>query len=169
MSVWELQMNKDLEATLAHVLRMPEEWQRQAAKAMLPMLYKWETRRAMPQLSDEEFDCQWRALHEPTLVGRLYQPIQGAVIKRDFFGRQPRRGPLPSCCGSVGGRRLERNLLQTGRPAGAKFPEAAAVEVIPIAFPGFDRNSGGASTSASGANEIVRCRSQARAKLQHIC
>ena len=43
---WELQMNEDLEATLARVLRMPEDWQRQAAKAMLPTVYKWETRRA---------------------------------------------------------------------------------------------------------------------------
>ena len=72
-------MNEDLEATLAHVLRMPEDWQRQAAKAMLPTLYKWETRRAMPQLSDEEFDRQWRVVHEPGLVWRVNRSISGAV------------------------------------------------------------------------------------------
>jgi hypothetical protein len=75
--LWELQMNEDLEATLAHVSRMPQDWQRRAAKAMLPTLYKWETRRAMPQLSDEEFDRQWRAVHEPGLMWRLYRAMHG--------------------------------------------------------------------------------------------
>ena len=95
-------MNKDLEATLVHVLRMPEDWQRKAAKAMLPTLYKWETRTAMPQLSDEEFDRQWRAVHETRVMWRLYRSLHNTLM-------QARLSSSSNCCSSI-----ERELVGLG-------------------------------------------------------
>lgn len=87
-------MNKELEATLIHVLRMPEDWQKKAARAMLPTLYKWETRNSMPQLSDAEFDRQWRAVHDAKATWRTMRAfdrikllVQPMVVKT----RQARR------------------------------------------------------------------------------
>jgi hypothetical protein len=71
-------MNKELEATLVHVLRMPDHWQKQAAKAMLPTVYKWQTRISLPHLSDEEFDQQWRAAHRPGLLQRMVRAISSS-------------------------------------------------------------------------------------------
>jgi hypothetical protein len=71
-------MNKELEATLVHVLRMPDHWQKQAAKAMLPTVYKWQTRISLPHLTDEEFDQQWRAAHRPGLLQRIAHVVSGS-------------------------------------------------------------------------------------------
>ena len=74
----ELGMNKELEATLVHVLHMPDHWQKQAAKAMLPTVYKWQTRISLPHLSDEEFDQQWRAAHRPGLLQRMVRVVNSS-------------------------------------------------------------------------------------------
>lgn len=71
-------MNKELEETLIHVLRMPDHWQKQIAKAMLPAIYKWQTRISLPHLSDEEFDRQWRAAHQPGLLRRMAHAVNGS-------------------------------------------------------------------------------------------
>ena len=71
-------MNKELEATLVHVLHMPDHWQKQAAKAMLPTVYKWQTRISLPHLSDEEFDQQWRAAHRPGLLQRMVRVVNSS-------------------------------------------------------------------------------------------
>jgi hypothetical protein len=74
----EQEMNKELEATLVHVLRMPDHWQKQAAKALLPTVYKWQTRISLPHLSDEEFDQQWRATHRPGLLQRMVHALNSS-------------------------------------------------------------------------------------------
>src|SRR5688572_121602 len=83
-------MNRELEATLAHVLRMPEPWQKQAARAMLPIIYKWETRISLPQLSDEDFERQWRAMHEPTLPRRILHIFWRGQKVQDTLSMVPR-------------------------------------------------------------------------------
>ena len=79
-------MNKELEATLEHVLRMPDHWQKQVARAMLPTIYKWETRISLPHLSDEEFEQKSRAAHRPRLLQRMVRAVNRSTKRTRLPG-----------------------------------------------------------------------------------